>query len=122
MPPKGGRLASPALTSGYLAQPMSSIRDLSAAPAFTSAWAAVYTYGQLTMNIPVLPWKAERASSSPAVDIAGGAAGDLESPPTISAAASPAGELIAGLAFLPAWGSAMISPPADMTRALIQTM
>ena len=74
------------------------------------------------MNMPESPWKAERASSSPAVDIAGGAAGDLARSPTISAAASPAGELISGVASLPASTLPMISPPADTTRALIQTM
>ena len=74
------------------------------------------------MNTPVSPWNAERASSSPAVDIAGGAAGDRARPPTIWAAASPAGESISGVAFLPASTSPMISPPADTTSALIQTM
>src|SRR4051812_1701303 len=48
------------------------------------------------MNIPESPWKAERASSSPAVDIAGGAAEDLASWPMMPAASSPAGELISG--------------------------
>src|SRR4029079_5354845 len=97
IPPSGGLLCSPALTSGYRAQPMSSTTDWSMAPDSTSPLAAPYTYGQLTMNPPSEPWKAERDSSSPAVDIAGGAAEERARSPTIVAASSPAGELISGV-------------------------
>jgi len=74
------------------------------------------------MKPPELLWKAERASSSPAVDIAGGAAADRARSPMIRAASSPAAELIVGVAFLPASTLVMIWPPADTTSALIQTM
>ena len=74
------------------------------------------------MNMPLSPWNVERASSSPAVDIAGGAALDRARSPTTFAAASPAGEAMAGVAFLPWSTLVMISPPAEATRALIHTM
>src|SRR3954447_14354080 len=122
MPPSGGLLASPARTSGYRAQPMSSTTACVVAPLGISLFAAPYTYGQLTMNAPFWPWNVDRDSSSVIVDMAGGAAGDRARSPTIRAASSPAGDLISGVAFLPASTLVMISPPADVTSALIQTM
>src|SRR5262245_7251713 len=98
MPPSGGLLGVPGTMAGYLAQAMSSRTELGMAPLSTSPLAALYTYGQLTMNPPELAWNAERASSSVAVDMAGGAAGERARPPTTRAAASPAGESMAGVA------------------------
>src|SRR5262245_7936784 len=122
MPPSGGLLTSPCFISGYRAQPMSLTTAWVVAPAFTSPWAAAYTYGQFTMNMPLSLWKADLASSSPAVDIAGGAAEDRARSPITLAAASPAGEAISGVAFLPSCTLVMICPPAEVTRALVHTM
>src|SRR4051794_23337995 len=88
MPPSGGALGTSALTLGYRAQPMSATTDWAMPPPLTSSFAALYTYGQLTMKPPVGPWNAERASSSVALDIAGGAAGDRARSPMIRAASA----------------------------------
>ena len=52
----------------------------------------------------------------------GGAAGERASSPTISAAASPAGDAIDGVASSPCSAFSMICAAAETTSALIHTM
>src|SRR3954471_24908808 len=101
---------------------MSSTTDWSSEPASTSPVAAPYTYGQLTMNDPESPWKSDRASSSPAVDRSFGAADDPASFEITAAASLPPFESSEGVAPSPFSGCSTTCPPADSTKALIQTM
>src|ERR687897_3013342 len=101
---------------------MSSTTDWSSAPWATASLAALYTYGQLTMNDPESLWNVDLDSSSPAVDMSAGAADERPSVPTISAALSPAGDATVGVASAPSSAFSMICPPSELMRALIHTM
>src|SRR4051794_20466564 len=117
IPPNGGLDCSPWTVCGYRAQPMSGTTDLAC------SLAADHTYGQLTMNAPVPPWKSARDASSSEVDIDGPATPCLETWLITLAASLPAAVSRPSLSWSAcAVGFCTIWPPAPSTSALIHTM
>ena len=73
------------------------------------------------MNPPRAPWNAARADSSSEVESAGSAAGERASRRITAAARLPGSDPSAARAPRPSSGRSRIAPPAEATRAAIQT-